>query len=111
MGSPVAASRGAEAAAARDAGIGGRCAAVSAGGPGCRAVAHPNIVPIYDAGKIGDSYFIASGLIEGQTLADRLSKEGLSAREAAALIEKLALALHYAHTQGIVHRDIKPANV
>jgi eukaryotic-like serine/threonine-protein kinase len=72
---------------------------------------HPNIVPVYDAGKVGNSYFIASGLIEGQTLADRLAKERLSAHDAATLIEKLALALHYAHTKGIIHRDIKPANV
>ena len=73
---------------------------------------HPNIVPIYDAGKLGDSYFIASGFIEGQTLADHLDqKERLPRREAAELIQKIALALHYAHGKGIVHRDMKPANV
>ncbi len=74
---------------------------------------HPNIVPVYDAGKIGDSYFIASGLIEGETLADRLRNgaEAFRQRDAARLIQKLAAALHYAHTQGIVHRDVKPANV
>ena len=73
---------------------------------------HPNIVPVYDAGKIGDSYFIASGLIEGETLADRLRNGGrLPAADAAKLVQKLAAALHYAHTQGIVHRDVKPANV
>ena len=73
---------------------------------------HPNIVPIYDAGKISDSYFIASGLIEGETLADRLRNGGrLPPADAAKLVQKLAAALHYAHTQGIVHRDVKPANV
>ena len=69
-------------------------------------------MPVYDAGKIGDSYFIASGLIEGETLADRLRNGGrLPAADAAKLVQKLAAALHYAHTQGIVHRDVKPANV
>ena len=73
---------------------------------------HPNIVPIYDAGKLGDSYFIASGFIEGQTLAHRLDDEDkLPQREVAELTQKLALALHYAHGKGVVHRDIKPANV
>ncbi|MEI8372857.1 MAG: protein kinase [Planctomycetota bacterium] len=73
---------------------------------------HPNIVPIYDAGRLGDSCFIASGFIEGQTLAKRIDdEEKLPQREAAELIQKLALALHYAHSKRIIHRDIKPANV
>ena len=73
---------------------------------------HPNIVPIYNAGRLGNSYFIASGFIEGRTLADYLAeKEKLPQQEAATLIQKLALALHYAHRKGVVHRDIKPANV
>jgi predicted Zn finger-like uncharacterized protein len=73
---------------------------------------HPNIVPIYDAGKIGHSYFIASGFIEGRTLAEYLAEKGkLPHREAALLVKKLAEALHYAHHKGIVHRDMKPANV
>ncbi len=73
---------------------------------------HPNIVPIYDAGKVGESYFIASGFIEGQTLADLMDgDEKLSYVQSAVLIRKLAEALHYAHTKGIIHRDVKPANV
>ena len=61
---------------------------------------HPNIVPIYDAGKLGDSYFIASGFIDGRTLADQLEEEKkLSQRKAAELIQKIALALHYAARQ------------
>ena len=64
---------------------------------------HPNIVPIYDAGRIGESYFIASGFIEGQTLSERIAGDApLTHRESAALIQKLAGALHYAHTKGIV---------
>ena len=73
---------------------------------------HPNIVPIYDAGRIGESCFIASGFIDGRTLAACLEeRERLPHREAAELIQKLAATLHYAHTKGIVHRDLKPANV
>ena len=73
---------------------------------------HPNIVPIYDAGKLGDSCYIASGFIEGQTLAERLDdEEKLPQRDVAELLQKLALALHYAHGKRVIHRDVKPANV
>lgn len=73
---------------------------------------HPCIVPIYEAGKIGDTYFIASGYVEGMTLRTKL-KQGprLTYAEAARMTTQLAAALHYAHSKGIIHRDIKPENV
>lgn len=73
---------------------------------------HPYIVPIYEAGQVGDTYYIASGYVEGMTLRKRL-KTGpeLTHVETARLISRLAQALHYAHSQGIVHRDIKPENI
>jgi hypothetical protein len=62
---------------------------------------HPNLVPIYDAGRLGDSYFIANGFIDGRALADYLGeKERLPQREAAVLIQKIASASHYADGEG-----------
>ncbi len=73
---------------------------------------HPHIVPIYDAGEVEGTYYIASAFIEGQTLRARMRETGIfDPSKAARLIEPLAMALHYAHEQGVVHRDIKPDTV
>ena len=72
---------------------------------------HPNIVPLFETGRDGDRYFIASAFIKGQTLEALLDKGRLPQRDAASVVKKLAEALAYAHSQGIVHRDVKPANV
>jgi WD40 repeat protein/serine/threonine protein kinase len=77
---------------------------------------HPNIVQIYEFGetKSGDGSplpFFALEYVSGGSLADRLDGTPQPARLSAALIEDLARAMHYAHTQGVIHRDLKPANV
>jgi serine/threonine protein kinase len=72
---------------------------------------HPHIVPVYDAGRAGAHYYIASAFIEGRTLARALLEGGVGFRRAARIVRDLAQALHYAHGVGIVHRDVKPANV
>jgi eukaryotic-like serine/threonine-protein kinase len=73
---------------------------------------HPNIVQIHEAGQHDGQPFFALELVAGGTLGERLARGGpLPPREAAALAERLARAMHHAHLQGVVHRDLKPANV
>jgi eukaryotic-like serine/threonine-protein kinase len=72
---------------------------------------HPNIVQVFEVGLRDGLPFFSLEYLEGGSLARKLAGTPLSAREAAALIETLARAVHHAHTQGIVHRDLKPANV
>ena len=71
---------------------------------------HPHIVPVFDAGKDGDRYYIASAFIDGTSLADTIPEGGTDFRRGATLARELAEALGYAHSQGVVHRDVKPAN-
>ena len=73
---------------------------------------HPNVVRLLDAGVDGGRPYLAMELIDGGSLEDRLRRgPAVNPAEAADLVAKLADALHYAHTQGVVHRDVKPSNV
>lgn len=80
-----------------------------------RAVAalnHPNICPIYDVGQHAGTPFIAMGYIEGRSLTDYMaSGRRHPERQVAVVIRKIALALHEAHSKGILHRDLKPGNI
>jgi hypothetical protein len=72
---------------------------------------HPCIVPLFDAGRDGDTLYLASAFIEGQPLSQAIGDGQLDFRAAAQIVRGLAEALAYAHRLGIVHRDVKPANV
>ena len=74
-------------------------------------LAHPNIVSVHEVGRDGDSIYIVSDFVRGVTLADWLTGQQPSGREAAELCAKMADALHHAHEKGVVHRDLKPANI
>jgi len=72
---------------------------------------HPNIVQLHDVGEHEGMPFFSLEFCDGGGLDKQLKDQRLAAREAAALLEKLARAMHYAHSRGVVHRDLKPANV
>jgi serine/threonine protein kinase len=75
------------------------------------ALAHPNILAIYDFGTQGGIAYAAMELLEGETLRERLGPGPLPPRKAAELGRQVAHALGAAHEKGIVHRDLKPENV
>ena len=72
---------------------------------------HANIVQIHEVGACGGRPFFSLEYVEGGSLDRTIRGMPLLPREAAALVEKLAQAMHAVHQQGIVHRDLKPANV
>jgi tetratricopeptide (TPR) repeat protein len=72
---------------------------------------HPNIVTVYDAGKIGATCYLAGEFVRGTTLAARLQAGRMSFPQAAALMARVAEAVQYAHDKGVVHRDLKPSNI
>ncbi len=81
--------------------------AKSAGG-----MSHPSIVTIYDAGKTDTLAYIAMERLHGQDLHEYLATGNkMSPRQSAAMMMRVADAIHYANKRGLVHRDIKPSNI
>jgi serine/threonine protein kinase len=81
-----------------------------------RRIAHPNVCRVYDlfchTPPSGiPAWFLTMGLLEGQTLAERLAAGPLPMKQALLLIQDMVAALSAAHEMGIVHRDFKPNNV
>jgi eukaryotic-like serine/threonine-protein kinase len=73
---------------------------------------HPHILPLYDSGEIGGALYYVMPLVEGESLRDRLAREGqLPLDDAIGIAREVAGALAYAHARGVVHRDIKPENI
>jgi len=72
---------------------------------------HPNIVLVTDYGIAEDAPYLVMELLEGETLAQRLTRGPLAPADACALARPLLAALAFAHAHGVVHRDLKPANV
>src|SRR4029077_18876808 len=75
------------------------------------ALNHPNILTVYEIGEDHSIHYIASELIEGETLRQRLMREPMQVTEAVDIAIQVASALAAAHQAGIVHRDIKPENI
>ena len=75
------------------------------------ALSHPHICALYDVGNQDGVEFLVMEYLEGETLADRLSKGPLPLEQTLRYGIEIAGALDKAHRQGIVHRDLKPGNV
>ena len=72
---------------------------------------HPSVCPVYDAGDIDGTSYIAMQYIEGETLKEHLQKQTHTPAEVVNLILHLAEGLAEAHSRGIYHRDLKPENI
>jgi len=75
------------------------------------ALNHPNIAAIYGLEEVDDLPYLILELVEGETLAERLQRGPLPAKDALTLGIQIAGAIEAAHQRGIVHRDLKPGNV
>ncbi len=72
---------------------------------------HPNILTVYEIGEHHSTHYIASELIEGETLRQRLMRGPMQLSDAIDVAIQVTNALTAAHETGIVHRDIKPENI
>ena len=73
---------------------------------------HPHILPLHDSGEADGFLFYVMPFVEGESLRERLDREKqLGVDDSLAITQKVANALDYAHTNGVVHRDIKPGNI
>jgi serine/threonine protein kinase/class 3 adenylate cyclase len=76
------------------------------------AVSHENVVTVFDVGHEGEIPFFAMELLEGESLADTLHRQGhFPAGEILAIGRGIGAGLAAAHAKGLVHRDVKPSNV
>jgi eukaryotic-like serine/threonine-protein kinase len=72
---------------------------------------HPNVAAIFGFEDTGTSRFLVMELVQGETLASRIARGGLSIDEVTHITRQIAAGLEAAHDRGIVHRDLKPANL
>jgi eukaryotic-like serine/threonine-protein kinase len=75
------------------------------------ALQHANICTLYDIGTYDSTNFLVMEYLEGQTLAERLTRGALPLDQSLKIAIEIAQALETAHQRGIIHRDLKPANI
>lgn len=76
------------------------------------ALSHPGIVPIHRADEIDGQVFFVMGYVEGESLAERVQREGrVAPSEVRQTVAEVARALGYAHARGVIHRDVKAENI
>jgi tetratricopeptide (TPR) repeat protein len=74
-------------------------------------LSHPNIVTLFDVGRLEHGPYLVYELLRGRTLHDRIAAGPIPPHEAIRIATEIASGLAYAHDRGVVHRDLKPANV
>ena len=72
---------------------------------------HPNIVSLYEFGKVENTHFFLMEFVDGPTLREVVSAGQLLPEQALAIVPPLCDALQFAHDKGVIHRDIKPENI
>ncbi len=73
---------------------------------------HPHILPLHDSGQVDGILFYVMPYVEGQSLRERLVKEGeLPVGEVVRILREVVDALSAAHARGVIHRDVKPENI
>src|SRR5262245_8772096 len=77
-----------------------------------RSLTHPLIVALNESGSAGGALYYIMQYVDGESVFDRLQREGrLSVEEALRITHDIAAALGYAHGRGVLHRDVKPENI
>ncbi len=72
---------------------------------------HPHICTLFDVGREGETDYLVMELVEGETLARRVSRGALPVADVLRLGTQIADALDRAHRSGVIHRDLTPGNV
>jgi eukaryotic-like serine/threonine-protein kinase len=76
------------------------------------SLSHPNVVGVFDVGEAEGRPFIVMEHVEGQTLEERLRRDGaLAPSEVCRIGRQICAGLEHAHSAGLVHRDLKPGNL
>jgi len=74
-------------------------------------LSHPNLITLFDASIAGSPAFLVMELVDGPSLAERLSAGPMPEADVRDVGAQIADALSYVHAQAMVHRDVKPANI
>ena len=73
---------------------------------------HPHILPVHDSGEAAGRLWYTMPYVEGESLRQRLEREGqMSLDDAVRIVTQVLSALGYAQAHGVIHRDIKPENI
>src|SRR3954452_2958751 len=75
------------------------------------SLSHPNLVTVFDTVADDEGVLIVMEYVEGENLAELMSRERVPAEQAVSILRQVAGALDHAHQAGVVHRDVKPANI